>query len=92
MKHCITFTLVVLAAMAQANDDVAGKIKPGLTRDAVIDLIGSPPDEEGCKSYIGVSICKLIWSRGLVERTRYEVEFIADRVVIVQVTKVKGVF
>lgn len=92
MKQCIVFILSVLATMAFANDDVAEKIKPGLTRDAVVALIGSPPDEEGCKTYIGVSACKLVWSKGIVGRSRYELEFIAGRVVTVQVTKVKGIF
>jgi hypothetical protein len=91
MKQYMAFILSVLTTLAFANDDVAEKIKPGLTRDAVVALIGSSPDEEGCKTYMGVSACKLIWSKGIVGRTRYEVEFIAGRVVTVQVMKAKGI-
>ncbi len=90
-KSIVTLGLALLAGATLA-DDLAEKIKPGLTRDAVVALIGSPPDEEGCKTYIGVSACKLIWSKGIVGRTRYEVEFIAGRVVTVQVMKAKGIF
>lgn len=92
MKKSIVALGLVFWVGATFADDLAENIKPGLTRDAVVALIGSPPDEEGCKTYIGVSACKLIWSKGIVGRTRYEVEFIAGRVVTVQVTKAKGVF
>lgn len=92
MKKSIVALGLVFSVSATLADDLAEKIKPGLTRDAVVALIGSPPDEEGCKTYIGVSTCKLVWSKGIVGRSRYEVEFIAGRVVTVQVTKAKGIF
>lgn len=55
----MTLGLILLAGTTLA-DDLAEKIKHGLTRDAVIALIGSPPDEEVCKTYIAISSCKMV--------------------------------
>ena len=90
-KYFSAIGLMVCTAISLASDDLGDKIKAGFTRDAVIALIGSPPDEEGCKTYLGVSACRLTWNKGGFQRARYEVEFIAGRVVTVQVTKTKNI-
>ncbi len=91
MKQCIVAVGLVFWVGVISADDLGDKIKTGLTRDAVIALIGSPPDEEDCKTYIGVSACRLTWNKGVFQRACYEVEFIAGRVVTVQVTKTKNI-
>lgn len=98
MKKTLLYRLMFVALLSifltqpsLANgDEIMSKLAIGLTKDAVIAIMQSEPDEQGCKSYLGVSACKLIWSKGLISKSRYEVEFVAGRLVTAQHTKLRG--
>lgn len=74
--------LVILLATGDIRaDTLSNKIQAGLTRDAVVALMEAPPDQEACKTVWVVQSCLLVWKRGVLTRTTYEVLLVANRVV-----------
>lgn len=91
-KACVLVLLVLAEASASDERELAENIKTGLTKEAVVALFGTAPDTESCRNILGLSSCRLTWSKGIVAKTRYEVDFIAGRVVAVGVTAQKGLY
>lgn len=93
---CLTaFSLALVVSietLASDEREFSEKIKVGLTKDAVTALFGGAPDTESCRNILGLSACRLTWSKGLVAKKRYEVDFIAGRVIAVGVDAQKGLY
>lgn len=93
--HKFIFIAALIAnSTSFAADEPSDKIAVGLTRDAVVALVGSKPTEETCTSYLGVPSCKLTFTKGsaIAGKSTYVVHFVANRVVSVKTTKASGVF
>lgn len=94
--HSYAFKMVPLlflcASGVSGADELGSKIKVGLTQDAVVALFGATPDTEACKTFLGLQACRLVWNKGIINITRYEVDFVAGRVISVSVASQRKMF
>jgi hypothetical protein len=66
-------------------DQVSERIKTGMSKVEVSNIIGSQPESEVCTSILGVSTCTLTWKTGFISKTEYVITTVADKVVSVTV-------
>jgi hypothetical protein len=88
----ISAYILIGISCAWASDDMANKLKVGLTKEAVIALFEGAPDVETCTTVLGISSCQLVWNRGFVQKVRYEVEFLAGRMVSFKTISQRSLF
>ena len=81
----LVFLVSVLGLTRNASgvdDTVVAKLEAGLTRAAIVALVGSDPDAERCTTTLGLRSCVLVWIWHFPPR-RIEVRTVFNRLVVV---------
>lgn len=89
--HLFLCGLLAISCNAFA-DEISDKIKTGMSKVEVSNLVGAEPESEECTSVLGVSKCTLTYKKGFISKTIYSITTVADKVVsiTVQTGKILG--
>lgn len=91
-KSIVAIFLLAISFSA-FSDEISDRIKTGMSKIEISNVVGAEPESEECTSVLGVSKCTLTYKKGFVSKTIYSVTTVADKVVsiTVQTGKILGI-